>query len=449
MNISIAGAGNISSLLTEKLAKGNNNITIFENRDERIAYANEHLDAMIVDGDVLNMSLQRRAGSGHADIFIALTQNDSVNILACQIAKKLGAKKTIARVRDSQYIIKKKNIFSPCECSVDFFIHPEYETAAAISRLINQIGTTDIIEIEEGKIQFLGLYIDNKAHFLHIPFKDFNTHFGDLPMRIVAIKRRTFTLIPRGEDILIPGDQIFFICDPKYKEKILQIFGKQDAEIKDIMIIGGGLIGKFIAKNLEHSMNVKIIEADRKKADRLAEILDKSLVIHGDGSDLDLLHSEGLTEMDEVITVTGDDETNIITTTIARHLDVRRTITLINKNEYLPLISALNLEAVVSKHHLTVNAISNYIRRESIAQISELPGLDAAIVEFIVSKKSKIAGKALKNIKFPNRTLIGAILKNDGRIIIPQGDTIVEMDDKVVVFCDPISVEPITKLFKK
>ena len=448
MNISIAGAGNISRLLTEKLAKGNNNITIFEKRGDRITYANEHLDAMIVDGDVLNMSLQRRAGSGNADIFIALTQDDSVNILACQIAKKLGAKKTIARVRDSQYIIKKKNIFTPFECSVDFFIHPEYETAGAISRLIHQTGTTDIIEIEEGKVQFLGLYIDNNSQFLHIPFKDFNTTFGDLPMRIVAIKRRTFTLIPRGEDVLIPGDQIFFVCDPKYKDKILQIFGKKDVEIKNIMIIGGGLIGKFIAKNLEHSMNVKVVENNPKKADALAQVLDKALVIQGDGSDLDLLHSEGLTDMDEVITVTGDDETNIITTTIARHLHVPRTITLINKNEYLPLISALNLEAVVSKHHLTVNAISNYIRRESIAQISELPGLDAAIVEFLVSKKSKITGKMLKNIKFPNRTLIGAILKGGETMIIPQGDTVVEINDKVVVFCDPLSVESITKLFK-
>ncbi len=448
MNISIAGAGNIGSLLASKLALGNNDITIIENCNDVAAYASDHLDCMIAVGDALDMETMRRAETGHADIYAALTQVDEVNILSCQIARKLGAKKTIARVRNPQYINSKKNIFSGEEIGVDFFIHPEYETSQAISRLIRQIGTSDIIEMDDGKIQFMGLYIDNRSKFLHIPLKDFNKQFGDLPMRIVAIKRRTRTVIPNGDDILVAGDQIFFICNPQYKEKILNIFGKKDVAIDDIMIIGGGQIGKFTAQQLEKSMNVKIIEQNREKADKLAEELDKALIIHGDGSDLDLLHSEGLTDMDEVITVTGDDETNIITTTIARHLEVQRTITLINKNEYLPLISALNLEAVVSKHHLTVNAIRNFIRRECIAQYSELPGIDASVVEFVAAPKSKIVGKPLKKIKFPKKALIGAILKNGKDVIIPRGDTQITPEDRVVIFCDPELVDSIEKLFK-
>lgn len=448
MNITIAGAGSISRLLAEKLTPENHNIKIIEKSAKAARYAAEHLDVLVLDGDVLDIHTMRRAKTGGADIFAALTQIDEVNILSCQIAKKLGAKKTIARVSNPQYIFKKRNIFSAEEIGVDMFIHPEYETAEAIARLIRQTGTTDIIEMDSGIVQFLGLYIDDKSQFLYTPFHKISETFGDLQMFIVCIKRRTKTIIPGGDDRLIPGDQIFFICNPDNKKEILKIFGKEDVAIENIMVVGGGQIGRFVCKRLEKDINMKVIEINEKKAADLAACLDKTLVIQGDGSDLDLLHSEGLVDMDEVITVTGDDETNIITTTISRHLQVPRNITLINKNEYLPLISALGLEAVVSKHHLTVDAIRNYIRRETVAQYTELPGSDAAVIEFDVAKKSKVDGKALKNIKFPKRALIGAVLKNKEELVIPSGDTVITENDRVIVFCEPDLLESLDKLFK-
>lgn len=445
MKITIVGAGSIGRLLAQKLNLDDHEITVIEKDKEMANYANDHLDVLVLHGDGTDLSFLRKSKVEKAEVFASLTTNDGLNMISCQLAKKLGVKYTIARVRNSQYLVSDE--FHSGEMGVDLFVHPEYETAQAIARLLRQSAATDIIEMDGGKLQFMGLRIEDNAKFLHTPFKEFNENFGDLPMRIVAVKRRTRTIIPRGDDLLIPGDQIFFTCDAEYKEEILNIFGKEDVQINNIMIVGGGMIGKFTALALQDSMNVKIIEQNKDKAQSLAEILDNSLVIMGDGSDLDLLHQEGLTEMDEIITVTGDDETNIITATVATHLEVSRTVTLINKNEYIPLISALNLDAVVSKQHLTVNAIRNYIRKSTISQFNELPGLDAIIVEFIASEKSKIVGKKLKKLKFPKRALMGAIVRKNGDIVIPQGETVINPDDKVVVFCEPETFPAVEKLF--
>lgn len=446
MNITIIGAGSIGLLLAERLSKDNHNITIIEKNTAIANYTAERVDALVIEGNGTDYQTMINAGVKNADIVAALTTVDEVNILSCQLAKKIGAKQTIARIRNSQYI-SDSPLFASEEIGVDLFVHPEWETAKAICRLIRQASATDIIEIANGKIQFLGLRIDKSAKFLHIPFKEFPSYFGDLPFRIVAVKRRTRTIIPRGDDILIKGDQIFFICNPQFKNEIMNIFGKSDVTLKNVMIVGGGMIGKFTAKELEKKMNIKIIEKNEAKAEHLAKYLDSTLVINGDGSDLDLLHSEGLTNMDEVICVTGDDETNIISSIVARHLEVPRTITLINKNNYVPLVPALNLDAIVSKQHLTVNVIGNFVRRTGIAQFNEIPGLDAVIVEFEVKEKSKITKSPLKGIRFPEKSLVGAILKNGSEVVIPTGDTVIQAGDRTVIFCEPENLLAVEKLF--
>ncbi len=446
MNIVIVGAGEIGFQLAKRLSNERHNITIIEIDQSRANYSREHLDALIIDGSGSSYKTLIKAGIENADIFAALCNHDEINMMACRIAKRLGNPTTIARVRNPEYL-DEDYIFSKSELGTDFIIQPEKQTAKSIIRLVRQSSATDVIEFEKGKIQFIGIRLDGNSPVLHTQLKDLGKKYGNPPITIVAIKRRQFTIIPRGDDYLKKGDQIFIICAPDFIEEALGYFGKQDTKVEDLMIIGGGLIGEFVAQELEKDIRIKIIEKDRRKAERLADNLHESLVIHGDGSDFDLLTFEGMDEMDEFIAVTGDDETNIITSLVAQHVEVPRTITMISKMEYQSLMPAIGMDSIISKQLITVNAIQRFIRKKHVAFFAEIPGVDAEIIEYIPEKRSKIIKKQLKDIKFPENAVVGAVLKNNDHLEIPKGDTQIDAGDKVIVFTLPNSLKEVEKLF--
>lgn len=446
MEIILIGAGDIGFQLTKRLSAEQHNITIIEEDSTRCQHVREHLDAIIIEGSGGSYETLKSAGLHSADILAALTDNDEINLMACRMAKKVGVQTTIVRVRSFEYQ-SKDFILTQEELGCDMIIQPEKETADAVVRLIRQSNATDIIEFDEGRIQFIGLRLDMNSPVLKTKLKDLGKTYGNPPLRIVALKRGAHTIIPRGDDMLMKGDQLFIICEPNYIEEGLKYFGKTGKKTENIMVIGGGLVGGFIARKLEKYMNIKIIESEEHKANLLADHLEDSLVIHGDGADLDLLTFENLQEMDEFIAVTSDDETNIITSIVARHLKVPRTVTLIKKSDYLPLAPTLGLDAVVSKQQITVNAIVRFIRRRIVAQYAELPGMDADIIEYIAGEKSKITRKPLKDIDFPGNSIVGAVLKSDNSLEIPTGNTHIEPGDKVVVFMLQRAKKSIEKLF--
>jgi len=447
MNIAIVGVGSIGYQLAKRFTLFEGDIVIIEQNSDKAEYAREHLDAMVIEGNATDYEILKSAQIDKMDAFVALTRNDEINLLACKLAKKMGVQTTIARIKNAQYLnpnfIVKKEDFG-----VDLMVHPEQETAKAIVRLINLASSTDSIEFENGKVHFTGIRIDSHLDILRVPLAELGTKYKHIPMRIVAIKRNLRTIIPRGSDFLMKGDQIFFTCDPNYFEELLEIFGKKNVKIEDVMIIGGGHIAYFIAERLQSDLNIKIIEKDEKKAIDIANQLRDTLVIHGDGSDLDLLTLEGLPDMDEFVAITGDDETNIITSIIAKHLKVPRAITLINKNEYLPLSGTLGLDAVVSKQQITVNVIESFIKRQSIANVVELPGIEAEITMYIAKPKSKITTKQLKNLDFPRGAIVGAIIDRQDNLIIPTGDTHINEGDKVLILCTTEQIKIVEKLFK-
>jgi trk system potassium uptake protein TrkA len=446
MNLIIIGAGSVGVRLAQRLSFDKHNITIIEKAPAKVKYAQEHLDAMVIEGNATSIDILKAADIQHTDVFAAMTTNDEVNLITCKIAKMFGVPTTIARVKNPDYAAD-SFIIPKDELGADYIIHPEKETADAIIRLIKQSNATDIVEFDEGKIQFLGIRLDSDCPVLRTPLKDLGKTHGNPPLRIVALKRKQFTIVPRGEDRLFEGDQIFIICAPDFMSQALAYFGKTKAIIEDIMIIGGGQVGRFIAKALQSEMKIKIIEKNRKKAEKLAEDLKKTLVINGDGSDLDLLTFENLSDMDEFIAVTGDDETNIITSLIARHLKIPRTVTLIKKNEYMPLTPTIGMDAVVSKQMITVNAIQKFIRSRQVTQYAELPGMDAEIIEFEAKDKATICKKPLMELKFPQNSLIAAVLKQGKFLEIPTGLTQVQPGDRVVVFALPGAVKNVEKMF--
>jgi len=447
MNIAIVGVGSIGYQLAKRFTLFEGDIVIIEQNPERAEYAREHLDAMVIEGNATDYEILKSAQIDKMDAFVALTRSDEINLLACKLAKKMGVQTTIARVKNAQYLnpnfIVRKEDFG-----VDLMVHPEQETAKAIVRLINLASSTDSIEFENGKVHFTGIRIDSQLDILRVPLAELGTKYKHIPMRIVAIKRNLRTIIPRGSDFLMKGDQIFFTCNPNYFDELLEIFGKKNVKIEDVMIIGGGQIAYFIAEKLQDDLNIKIIEKDEKKATDIANQLRDTLVIHGDGSDLDLLTLEGLPDMDEFVAITGDDETNIITSIIAKHLKVPRAITLINKNEYLPLSGTLGLDAVVSKQQITVNVIESFIKRQSIANVVELLGIEAEITMYIAKPKSKITTKPLKNLDFPRGAIVGAVIDRNDNLIIPTGDTHISEGDKVLILCTTEQIKIVEKLFK-
>lgn len=446
MNVLILGAGEIGFQLSKRLSQEKHNITIIDKDHQNVIRASEQLDAFVVEGHAASLKILKEANIEKADILAAMTNSDEVNIFACQIAKKLGVSITIARVRnpeltDQEFVLSRKAL------GADLIIHPEKETADAIIRLIRRSSATDVVEFANGKVQLLGIRVEHDSPVLRIPLKDLAVQLENPPVRIVAINRKERTLIPGGDDVLVPGDQIFIISDPNYLTKYLKLTGKSDTRIENIMILGGGQIGQFIAKILGKEINIKIIESNAEKSQEIADILPHSLIIHGDGTDVDLLAAEGIMDMDTFIAVTGDDENNIIATLVARHLKVPRTIALVNKVEYLPITPTIGMDAVVSKQLLTVNAVLRFIRYQKVASIATLPGVDAEIIEYVAQENSKITRKTLKEIDFPKNGIVGAVLHKDN-LVIPTGDIRIKTGDKVVVFALPQALNEITKLFK-
>lgn len=446
MRILIVGAGDIGFQLSKRLFRDRTDIAVIESNTMRAQRARDQIDALVVEGHGASWRALLEAGVREADLIAAMTDNDEVNIVACQMAKKAGVKTAIARIRNPEYLMPEFEL-KPGDLGIDYFIHPEKETADTIVRLIRQASATDVIEFEGGKIQLVGVRLDGGSPLLRKPLKELVAEFGNPPMRIVAITRNQSTMIPRGDDEMIPGDQVFGVCDPEYVPEFIAATGKRDIRIEDIMILGGGLIGQFVAMDLSRDINVKVVESNVNKSREIANVLPDALIIHGDGTDIDLMAVEGLMDMDAFVAVTGDDETNIISTLLARHLKVPRTIALVNKTEYLPITPTIGMDAVVSKQLLSVNAVHRYIEQQEVVAIASVPGINAQIIEFKVHASDKITKKPLKDIHFPADAIVGAVMRGD-EMLIPKGDTHVRAGDRVVVFTLPSAMDSVDKLFK-
>lgn len=446
MNILIIGAGEVGFHLTRRLSGEKHNIILLEKDPEKARRAEEQLDAMVVVGSGSSYQDLKKAHIEQTDIFAALSNVDEVNLLACRFAQKVNVPYKIARVRNPEYT-RPHFILSRQEMGIDLLIHPERETADAIVRLIRQSSATDVIDFAGGKIELLGIRLENDSPILNQPLKDIWKTFGNLRARIVAIKRKERTIIPGGDDVLVPGDQVFIITDKSLIPTIIKISGKENTTIQNIMILGGGLIGQFVASDLQDRINVKIIESRSDRSEEIAGLLKHSLVIHGDGTDMDLLALEGIIDMDAFIAVTGDDETNIISTLMARHLQVPRTIALVNKTEYLPITPTIGMDAVVSKKLLTANAILRYIQRTTFEAVVTIPGVDAEVFEIIPHSSSKIVKKPLRSIHFPRFAIVGAV-RRENEVLIPDGNTQIQAGDRVVIFALPQAIPDVEHLFK-
>jgi trk system potassium uptake protein TrkA len=446
MKVLVIGAGDIGFQLSRRLTQDHHDVSVIE-LDSKIARrAGEQLDVQLIEGDATTWRILQQADVANVDIVAAMTTRDEVNLLACRMAKKAGAGFTIARIRNPE-LLNEDFILTREELGVDEVIHPELETADAVVRLIRQARATDLIDFAGGRLRLLGMRLESDSPLLRTPLEQLLSRPGHPPVRIAAIKRKQQTVIPSGKDVLVAGDQVYVVAEPKHCDQFIELTGQTDTDISNIMVLGGGLIGQFIARQLADDTNVKIVESNVERAWGIADALPDTLVIQGDGTDYDLLATEGIMDMDAFVAVTGDDENNIIASLLARHLQVPRVLALVNKVNYLPIMPTIGLDSVVSKQLLTVNAVLRFIQHRQVASIATIPGLDAHVIEFIAGEGAKVTKKPLRELHFPENAFIGAVTHGE-QLEIPTGATQMKAGDKAVVFSLPRALDAVEKMFK-
>lgn len=445
MKIIIAGAGEVGYHLAEKLSNENHDITIIDNSEEALKRVNSTIDALTIEGSSTSIEILNRAQCSKADLLVTVTSSEAINVNTAILGKQLGAKKTVARVENGEYIDKiNSQLFD--RIGIDHLVYPEELAAQELVKLIKRAAATDIIDFEDGKLSLIGLKLEPNLSIIRKTISEIAKEVHSTDFRIVAIHRGLRTIIPTGNDRLLPNDQIFVITTPEGIEQILKTVGKDKTKLSNIMFLGGGKIGRIAAKMLEDEINIKLIDSDKEKTYELADYLSKTLVIQGDGRDLDLLAQEGIIDMDGFVAVTSDAETNIITCLMAKHLGVSKTIALVDNVDYIPLTQTIGLDSLINKKLIAANNILKFIRKANIVSIATLQGIDAEVLEYIAQPNSPITKKLVRDIKFPQHAIIGGYIR-DNQSSITVGNSQIMAYDKVVVFSLPGIIDKVEKFF--
>jgi trk system potassium uptake protein TrkA len=447
MRIIVAGLGDVGHQLAKKLSNEKNDIIAIDIDENKLSRLLDSADILTLHGSSTSIKTLQKAQVDGADLLVSVTSSEEVNIMTCIIGKKLGAKKTIARIANEEYLEPDNQEYF-AKIGIDFMIYPEDLAAKEIVNLINRTAATDIVEFQKGKISVIGLRLDKNAPIIQKSISEVSKLNPSTDFRVVAIYRAFRTIIPKGNDKFLPNDQVFVISKSEAIEQVLKLAGKEDIKFNNIMILGGGKIGRKVASLISNKMNVKIIDSNQHKAEELAESLPQTLVIQGDGRDIDLLAQEGIIDVDAYIAVTEDAETNIISCLLAKHLGVKKTIALVDKVEYVPLTQTIGLDSLINKKLIAANNISRYIKRGELLSYASLEGIDAEVLEFKAHFGSDITKDLIKDLDFPKGAIVGGIVRGD-ESIIATGNTQIKPGDRVVVICLPDKVSEVEKLFKQ
>lgn len=449
MKIIIAGAGEVGFHLAKLLSYESQEITLIDTHRDSLLYADTHLDIKVMKGDATSISILNEARIKTVDLFIAVTSSETTNITACVLAKQLGAKKTIARISNTEFIEQQDQV-EFTKFGIDELISPESLAAAEIELLLNQSVFNDTYEFEGGALTMLGLNLSETAKIAGKSVKDAAKLIPDIHFVPIAIQRygSHLTVIPRGDTMLLEGDHVVFMTSEGGDEELCKLTGKFKTEIKNVMILGGGRIGSRTARGLtdDSKFNIKIVEKDKDKAFDVADELPNVLVINGDGRNVELLEEENIQDMDAFISVTGDSETNIISCLLAKSRGVKKTIALVENVDYFELSHSIGIDTLINKKLLAANSIFRYIRKGEVVAMTKLSSMDAELLEFIVKPKSKICNKIIKKINFPITAIIAGVIRN-GQGMIALGDFKVEAGDRVVVCCMPESIKKVERFF--
>ncbi|CAL65374.1 Trk system potassium transporter TrkA [Christiangramia forsetii] len=448
MKIIIAGAGEVGFHLAKLLSFESQDITLIDPNRDNLAYADTHLDIRTIKGDASSIKILKDAQVKRTDMVISVTSSEATNITVCVLAKQLGAKRTIARISNTEFL-ENQDELGFTRFGIDELISPEALASREIELLLNQSAFNDSYEFEEGALTMIGVSLSRTATFVGKTVKEAAKIFPELNFVPIAIQRfgTQYTLIPRGDTQFKDGDQVYFITLKNGVEELYKLTGKVKQEIKNVMVLGGSKIGRKTARDLcRNNFKVKLVEKDRDKAYELADELPETLIINGDGRNVELLEEENIYDMDAFIAVTGNSETNIMSCLVAKSKSVKKTISLVENMDYFQLSHSIGIDTLINKKLLAANNIFRFVRKGEVVAMTKLNNMNAELLEFIVKPKSQVSNKKIKDLDFPRSAIIGGIIR-DGHGLIALGDFLIKPGDRIVVCCLPRSINKVEKLF--
>ncbi len=445
MNIIIAGDGEVGLHLAESLVNSNHNITIVDPHEDLLKMVESHADLMTINGNSTSISVLQRASVRKADLLISVVHDEHINLMTCILGKKLGAKKVVARVNTMENLsIENRQIYQ--ELGIDALISPEDVAAQEIISLLKQSAATEVFDFSEGRLQLFMIKLEASAPVVDKTLNEIANEYRSLYFRAVAIHRNRKTFIPRGEDRFMANDLAYVITKPEAIDLLLELGGKVEHEIHNVMIVGGGRVGRITAKRLEKEMNIKLLEKDIDRCLTLTDYLENTLVINGDARNIQLLEDEDIRNMDAFISVTNNTETNILTCLHARMSGVKRTIALVENIDYIDIAQNIGIDTIINKKLIAASYMVRFTMGNEVLNLKCLSGIDANAMEMIARPGSAITKKPLNKLTIPEGMIIGGIVR-DEKAYIATGNFQVEENDKVVVFVMPNTIYKAEKLF--
>lgn len=446
MRIIIAGAGDVGFHLAKLLSFEGHSITIIDKNEDKLRHVGNHLDVQVMRGNSTSFITLTAALVAKADLLISVTSSEETNLTTCILGKKLGAKKTVARVINSEYLLEQSE-HQLENLGIDEIISPALLAAEEIKWLLKQPAFTDYHEFDGGRLSLVGVRIDASSPLVNQTVEQAAHLNPDNSFITVALLRNNRTIIPSHDTYFRVQDHAYFIAEKEGIERILEVTNKKRMTIRNVMVFGGSAVGEHAARELSKKYRVKLFESNKERCLQLTEVLPDTLIINADGRDPDVLEDENISEMDAFIAVTENSETNIISSLVAKNSGVKKAIALVENIDYIHLSQNIGVDTLINKKLIAANSIFKYLRKGEVLSLASIHGADVEVLEFEVSEKSRFAGRRLKDCKFPKGAIVGGVIRRDAGIIA-DGHFVFEPKDHVVVLSKPECIHKVEAFFK-
>lgn len=451
MRVIICGAGQVGYHIAAYLSREDNDVTVIDNKKPLISRINEELDVNGIVGHASSPETLSAAGAGDADMLIAVTQSDEVNMVACQVGHSLfGVPKKVARIRDQSYLkLEWSNLFSRAHMPIDVIISPEVVIAQDVYQRLAVPGTTFVSILAHGLAHMIGIICEEDCPVLNTPISQIHTLFPGLSFQILAILRNNKPVIPDGTDQIEEGDEIFFVVDTRHLKRVMAVFGHEEQEARRIVIAGGGNVGYGLVRLLREKargVQIKMIERNVERASFLGQNLEDVIVVNGSALDRGILEEVSIGTTETLVAVTSDDESNILGSLLAKQYGCKRVITLVNNEAYSPLVGPLGVDAMVSPRSIIVSTIMQHVRRGRIKGLYNLRDGFAEVIEAQVSETSSIANMTVDELTMPHEIIIGGVIR-DGAFMTPEPKMNIRAGDDLIILAARSQVQSVEKMF--
>jgi len=452
MKVLICGAGQVGFGIAERLAAEDNDVSIIDNTPELVQRVSDTLDVRGFVGHGSHPDVLDQAGAADADMIIAVTLHDEVNMVACQLAHSIFNIPTkIARVRAQSYLQPHwRHVFSRDHMPIDVIISPEIEVGDMVLRRLSLPGAFETVSFGDGAVTVVGVVCEEDCPVVDTPLKQLTELFPDLPAVVVAVHRDGRLFVPHGGDQLLAGDEAYFVARADQVERTLKIFGHDEKQARRVIIAGGGNIGLYVAKKLEmmdSRVRLKLIENDREQAVKIAEELNRSVVLHGSALDDEVLREADVANADTMVALTNDDQVNILACIMAERLGCDRSLCLLNSAGYSAIVRSLGIDADVNPRAITVSRVLQYVRRGRIRGVHSIQNGAGEMIEAEALETSPLVGQPLRELDLPDGFRIGAIVRGD-EVVIPNGETQIQAHDQVIMFAMADNVREVEQMFR-